>query len=74
MEQEIVGKEFLEKFGQDMYKTLIERRVFDDSDDIEIRLPCYRSLDLGIYLVTAIALKFFILWIKGDLNNFKSSF
>ena len=41
MEQEIVGKDASERFGPDLHKTLI-KKVFDDSDEIEISLPCYR--------------------------------
>ena len=43
MEQKIVSKDFLEWFGLDIYKTLIKRYIFDDSNEFEIRFPCYKS-------------------------------
>ena len=43
VEQEIVSKKFLERLGSHMYKTVIKRWVFDDPDEIEIRLPFSRS-------------------------------
>ena len=42
MDQEFVRKDFLERFGPDIYKTLITRWVFVDCDETDIRLPCYR--------------------------------
>ena len=42
MEQTILSKNFLDKFGPDICKTLIKRWIFDDSDEIEIML-LYRS-------------------------------
>ena len=39
MEQATVSKNFLDKFGPDIYKTSIKRWIFDDSDEIEIWLP-----------------------------------
>ena len=38
VEQEILSEDFLERFGVDIYKTLIKRWVFGDSDKFQIRL------------------------------------
>ena len=43
MGQLIVSKECLERFGPHIYKMLIKSGLFNDPDEIEIRLPFYRS-------------------------------
>ena len=42
-EQEIVSKDFLERFGPYIHKMLTKRWVFDDFDETEITLSFYRS-------------------------------
>ena len=60
MEQEIVRKDVLVMFGPEIYKNLIKRLIFDDFNQIKIRLQdLSQHFQFWIYLV-ALALKFFI--------------
>lgn len=60
MEQEILRKDVLVMFGPQIYKNLIKRLIFDDFNQIKIRLQdLSQHFQFWIYLV-AFALKFFI--------------
>ena len=60
MEQEILRKDVLVMFAPEIYKNLIKRLIFDDFNQINIRLQdLSQHFQFWIYLV-AFALKFFI--------------
>ena len=60
MEQEILRKDVLIMFAPEIYKNLIKRLIFDDFNQIKIRLQdLSQHFQFWIYLV-AFALKFFI--------------
>ena len=65
VEQEIVIKVFLERFGLGIYKTLIN---CDDSEEIEIRHPFYRSFKTFWNSFGGLWTLINYLWIRGDLK------
>ena len=72
MEQTILSKNFLDKFGPDICKTLIRRWIFDDSDEIEIMLHVTDlPQNFGMYQVVFLNSNVFS-WIRGVLIQQKS--
>ena len=71
MEEKIVSKKVLERFRPDIYK-FDQRWIFDDSDEIEIKLSCSRSFSTFWNISGDLFTEFFYSWIRGDLIFFKS--
>ena len=66
-----------QRFESDIYKTLIKNWIFDETDEtdkIEIRLPCYESfLNILEYDMPAgLCTQTLYSWIKGVLKKFNS--
>ena len=62
-EQEIVPKEFLERFGPYFVENIDQKMNFYDSDETEIRLPFNRSFPVFWNILVVLTLKFFIIGI-----------
>ena len=63
----------MQRFEPAIYNTLIKRQVFDDANEIEIRLRCYRIFVTFWIVSGGLYIQTFYLQIRGNLNNFESS-
>ena len=68
VEQDIVSKEFLERFWLHLYKTLFKRWIFDDSDEIEVRFLFYRSFSIFSNACGGLCAQAFYSWVKKWLK------
>ena len=71
-EQEIVCKDFLERFGPYIHKMLTKRWVFDDFDETEITLSFYRSFSTIRNIFGGLCTRFSYLCHGHGLNLLKT--
>ena len=73
VEEVILSRDILERFGPDIYKTLIKGQIFDEPNEIEIKPLCHGYFSTFWNIPGGLCTyQFFCEWIRGDTRYGKS--